>query len=86
MNNIPTGNDTEPWFPEFFVSYPPEGIDDLGPVYYKITSRDPEGHVFWRREGHDRSKEGSFYDLFMEEKNGFGIEMIDKSETPWANE
>lgn len=74
----------EDFFPEFYVSYPPEGSDDLGPVYYKITGYDPDGHVFWRNKGHERSKETTFYDLLMEEKNGFGIERIDKEETPWA--
>jgi len=72
------------YFPEFYVSYPPEDVDDLAPVYYKVTGYDPQGHVFWQRESMNRPKEGTLYDLFLEEKNGFGVERIDKSETPWA--
>jgi hypothetical protein len=71
-------------FPEFYVSYPPEDSDDLAPVYYKVTDYDPEGHVFWQRESMSRPREDTFYDLFLEEKNGFGVERIDKSETPWG--
>lgn len=71
-------------FPEFYVSRPDADSEDLGPVYYKVTGPDPDGHVFWRRRGDERSKEGTFYDLFLEEKYGFGIEEVNKSETPWA--
>lgn len=74
-------------FPEFYVSYPPEDSDDLAPVYYKVTGHDGEaGHVFWQREGMNRPREDTFYDLFLEEKNGFGVERCDKSETPWSDE
>jgi len=75
---------TRDYFPEFYVSYPPEDSDELGPVYYTVTGYDPDGHVFWRNKGHTRSKETAFYDMFLEEKNGFGIERCDKEDTPWA--
>lgn len=73
-------------FPEFYVSYPPEDSKDLGPVYYKVTGYDPNGKVFWQREKMSRPRKDTFYDLFLEEKNGFGLERCDKSETPWAEE
>lgn len=71
-------------FPEFYVSRPPEDADDLAPVYYKVTGYDPDGHVFWQRESMSRPKEYTFYDLFLEEKGGFGVERCEKSETPWG--
>lgn len=70
-------------FPEFYVSRP-EDSDDLVRVYYKVTDEDPEGHVFWRRENSTRSRETTFYDMFLEEKNGFGLERVERGETPWA--
>lgn len=72
-------------FPHFYVSEPPENIEDLSPVYYKVTGYGPDGQVFWRRESMDRSKEDTFYDLFLEEKNGFGLERVEKCDTPWRN-
>jgi hypothetical protein len=73
---------TNRW-PEYYVSKPPEDADDLTPVYYKVTGKDPDGHVFWRRESMSRPKETSFYDLLMEERGGFGLELVSVDETPW---
>jgi hypothetical protein len=72
-------------FPEFYISRSPEGADTVTPVYYKVTGADPDGHVFWRNPGDERSKEGAFYELFLEEKNGFGVSSVDKGETPWSD-
>mgnify|MGYP006282482705 CR=1 FL=1 len=71
------------YFPEYYVSHPPHR-DTLTPVYYKVVS--PEGPVFWRREGDDTGRSTTFYDLLMEEKNGFGINKTYKQYTPWADE
>lgn len=70
------------WFPEYFVSQPPHR-DTLEPVYYKIMS--PEGPIFWRNEGDDVSRRTTLYDLFMEDRNGFGVQKVDKEYTPWAD-
>lgn len=71
-------------FPKYYVSRPPDDLGDAGPVYYKLLS--PDGPVFWRKQGDDAGRELSFYDLLMEEKNGFGIDELDKGETPWGNQ
>lgn len=71
-------------YPEYYISRPPDE-ENLSPVYYKVTDTDPDGHVFWRRKGMSRSKETTFYDLFMEEKNGYGVERVPKDVTPWAD-
>lgn len=69
-------------FPQYFVSQPPHR-DDLTPVYYKVES--PFGPVFWRRKGDTVGRETSFLDLFLEEKDGFGVNRLDKEYTPWTN-
>jgi hypothetical protein len=71
-------------FPEFYVSRPPEDAEDTEAVYYKVTEADPDGHVFWQQQSMARPKEDTFYDLFLEQKNGFGVTRIEKSETPWS--
>ena len=71
----------EEWFPEYYVSQPPHR-DTLTPVYYKVVS--PDGPVFWRRQGDETGRTTTFYDLLMEEKNGFGLNRVDEEYTPWA--
>lgn len=67
------------WFPMYFVSMPPHR-DTLIPVYYKVYT--PTGPVFWRREGDDESRETTLLDMFMEEKNGFGVQEVDRCDEP----
>jgi hypothetical protein len=76
-------DDIDRFFPEFFVSQPPHR-DTLTPVYYKVMS--PRGPVFWRREGDDTGRETTFYDMMMEEKNGFGVQKVGKEYTPWSDD
>jgi hypothetical protein len=71
-------------FPEFWVSEPPADSAGLRPVYYKVTGSDPGGRVFWSREGSGVEHEGTFYDLFLEAANGFGVRRCGIHEdTPW---
>jgi hypothetical protein len=70
-------------FPKYFVTQPPHR-DTLEPFYYKIVS--PDGPVFWRKEGADSGKQTSFYDFYMEEASGWGVNELDKQYTPWADD
>lgn len=70
-------------FPKYFVAHPPEH-DNLTPVYYKITGSN--GPVFWRHEGDDRGREVGFFDLLMEEQNGFGLVKVSEDSTPWSDD
>ena len=72
----------EELFPQFYVSRPPKDIDDLAPVYYRVLN----GVLTeWMRESMDEPKKDTIYDLWMEDRSGFGVERIDEEDTPFPD-
>lgn len=66
-------------WPEFYKTTPPATRDDVRPVYFMVFA----AGAFVAGEGDERHESISIYDIWMEDRNGFGVEKVSREETPF---
>ena len=68
---------------EYYVSEAPEDADGAQKVYWRVLNK--ETAQVWPEDA-DHWEPAYIHDLWMEDRNGFGLENVLKRETPWGDD